>query len=694
MPAHTNNRQYRCTWCYKRYKSSSSLNSHTNNYHAGKPRKARSRSTSKPDGKEPNSNRLIVETQEAQPQNAYEIFDNNILEPLDNVEMEWVPLGVDENMPFVWDESDFNLILPTASINDSFEMNGMDHKIKQAEAAVAANEFCDQMNTNSSSNLSGSNVEDQSKPFKFNIWKKETDDPLACYVDILRAPGKSSNAEHIGNSNQSKGSKKNTALANKFSSFGDTEFLSKNWYSARIWYNRSLCHAEQNTSTFNFSTVYAKRAKCFFKEGLYQACWNDLALAECSGCLSDVLLPQLERHKQSCIAMINKHGIQKSASNYAPMLNYPPDPMFPEMAAVLQIDCSEYSGRHICARQSIAVGEILIIEKGFVAASTAYYEKCCICLTDDPNLKPCRHCTQAMLCKYCENFHHIECGLQMALNLPFPWVTKVLRSFLKAINLFETIDEMMEFVCDAISSWREMQPIAPIVDQKGKYRAFLQLITVPTIQPDLNSHVSKLHAALLRHPNIGVKFQTLKSQRFLTHLLIHHICVINEFTVKVGSVDNGDGCLEIVAPITSYLKHSCAPNVSKFLLGQSIIVVAMRPIEPNEPLFVSYCDILKNRESRQHTLQMEYGLPCSCARCSSPTDIPRDEQFHCDAIEDFVRRNFIYLTSTDQVKRKEITEHIVDVLQRYGCMWNYTITWAYVIFSLLLSQRFQKKLQY
>lgn len=188
-------------------------------------------------------------------------------------------------------------------------------------------------------------------------------------------------------------------------------------------------------------------------------------------------------------------------------------------------------------------------------------------------------------------------------------------------------------------------------------------------------------------------------------MLIHHICVINAFTTKIGGVGTENGCLEIIAPITSYLKHSCAPNVSKFLLGQSIIVVAMRPIEPGEQLFASYCDILKHRADRQKFLQNEYGFVCSCERCMSPADDiswdgkPVDDQqfhaYHCKAIRDFVRHNFVHLTSNDQAKRKEITEQFQDILQRYGRMpWNYTITWAYVVFSLLLSQRFQKKLQY
>lgn len=51
--------------------------------------------------------------------------------------------------------------------------------------------------------------------------------------------------------------------------------------------------------------------------------------------------------------------------------------------------------------------------------------------------------------------------------------------------------------------------------------------------------------------------------------------------------------------------------------------------------------------------------------------------------------------SNDQTKRKELTERALNVLQRFGLMpWNYTTNWAYAIYSLLLSHRFQRKLQY
>lgn len=692
MTAHSNEQRYKCSMCPKRYKSSSSLCLHVRQSHcsldapqqkspmpAATPQKA---STNKPPSKRDGQN-----------------FDDLKMDEIDlnDIQMEWPPLDCNEYMPFVWDENDLNLTLPMAT-EQTIPTQNATNGIKPTDD--------DQMDCVKSSKLKVSHAVDQPNvkvsPSKCAIWLKETDDPLALFVDILRKPKSKRKQQfncvpNTGNTLDatSKYSKKATKLAIQFHEAGDNEFTSKKWENARHCFNCGLCYAEPNSSYI--STAYAKRALCHFNEGKYQACRKDLMLAEKSS-LPEKLRKTLEQDKKLCEAMINNERPQP-ASSIEPKLSSPYDPMFPEMVNILQIDCDEHFGRHIRARQSIAVGQILIVEQGFIATSTAYYGKCCVCLSENQNLMPCSRCTQAMLCESCVNAHRIECELQMAMNVhAYPWLMKVLRSFLNGIYLFKTIDEMMEFVADAITSGHQMPPTTPIMDLKTKYRAFLQLIAVPTIQPSLNAMVSKLHTVLLNHPTIGRKFQTEKSKRFLCHLLFHHICVINAFTTKVGSVDSDYECLEIIAPITSYLKHSCAPNVSRFLLGNSVIVVAMRPIEPNEQLFVSYCDILMHRNDRQQILQTEYGFQCQCERCTNGQSMDNDQQLftnHCDAVADLIRSNLNYLTSDDQVQRKQLNDYLVDILQRLGRQpWNYTITRAFVIYSLLLSQRLQKKLQY
>ena len=63
--------------------------------------------------------------------------------------------------------------------------------------------------------------------------------------------------------------------------------------------------------------------------------------------------------------------------------------------------------------------------------------------------------------------------------------------------------------------------------------------------------------------------------------------------------------------------------------------------------------------------------------------------------DEFQRQNFAHLASNNQYKRKEIDERVLEVLNVYGRMpWNYTVSWAYVVYSIMLSHRFQKKLRY
>lgn len=649
------------------------------------------------------------------------------MEPADDNDDEMTvsmdPLKVrHEHVPFVFDEYEPKLAQPIdlSSIRQehSLEVDQYDKTEPTMEIDETSEMKMDTPNTQTNGidhnhrRPSPITTTAQMKLSKMHILQKESADPFTCHVGILQMPKSVRTLSPAASDASPNGTivtrnVKNTALAKRFAQFGDLEFKRKKWDSARQWYNHSLCHAEQKS--YLFSTSYAKRAQCFFNERMYSTCWTDLILSHNSG-LPAVLMPQLERHKQSCkklITMNQQNQWNQSMEVVQPQLSAASNPKFPEIVDALRIDWDEYGGRRISARQPISVGQILIIETGFVATTTAYYEKCCICLTTDTNLVPCTKCTQAMLCKNCVNgwFHQIECQLKIALDISdyeHPWVMKVLRSFLIAINLFESVDEMMAFVGGTTSSGCGVQSprialtVPPIIDRKSKYRAFLQLITVPAMQPlEILEILSQLKAAMLDHPAIASKFTTIKSQRFLAHLLIHHTCVVSAFATKIGSALCDSSYTEIVAPITSYLKHSCAPNVSKFLVGTSIIVVAMRPIEPGEQLNASYCDVLKVTHQRQHMLQRDFGFQCSCKRCLL-TIVDRPIQVaQCDEAEQYVQQNFEFLASNDQIKRKHLTDRVVGILQRFGRMpWNYTIGWAYVVFSLLLSHRFQKKLRY
>lgn len=760
MPTHTGAKSFRCVFCPKKYKSMSSLNSHKRSHFGEKPRSRPSRQLkrlkiheSKPiaSGRleyvvpkvdsQPQQNECVVPKDNSQPRQVEYVslkpptaisgqltnllsfeadqefkkflefkadptqFDDTI--PLIDLESPTV-----EYTPFVWDKSDLEPKIPATTIFKSSLNNVLKPLNKENRSKVEASQW---------------------KTPKFELWQKESSELNACYVDIFHQPkpkrslfaqltrnqqnaqpfiqllpnattgsAKVSSQLNIKNSATSKSSPKselngkNIQSAVEYREIGDIEFKLQKWQDAREWYNRSICHAKYGT--LSMSIGYAKRAQCFFSLGMYRKCWSDLILAEKTG-LPKQLLPHLEKQKQNCRVMIIQ---TKPIVEVEPVLSFEADPLFPEMANVLKIDYNETYGRHIVAKQAIGVGQIVLVEKGFVSITTEYYEKCCICLTGDTNLVPCSKCTKAMLCKRCigRQYHKVECELQSANDFDSnTCIPKVIRSILMAIAIFANVDELVNFVETATSIDYPTVPDG-IPDLKAKYRAFLQLVSKPTLKTELIPIASTLQKALLNHEITGRFFATMKHQRFLAHLILHHIEVISKFGTK--TFDNGEhGCVETTAPIASYLNHSCAPNAAKFLLGNSIIVVAMRPIQAGQQLFVSYCDVLKSDKERQSILLSKHGFQCMCERCShswTPAEAQLIQPFdrtRSELTENFIKQHFQHLASNNQEIRKEIADRLLEVLHVFGRMpWNHTVNWAYVVYSILLSHRFQKKLVY
>ncbi|CAK9112495.1 Histone-lysine N-methyltransferase SMYD3 (SET and MYND domain-containing protein 3) (Zinc finger MYND domain-containing protein 1) [Durusdinium trenchii] len=70
-----------------------------------------------------------------------------------------------------------------------------------------------------------------------------------------------------------------------------------------------------------------------------------------------------------------------------------------------------------------------------------------------------------------------------------------------------------------------------------------------------------------------------------------------------------------VFPLASLFNHSCAPNMSKVLLGKWVFLRAAREIPPGEELTQFYCDIRMPVEMRQKELSDLFGFSCNCPRC-------------------------------------------------------------------------------
>ncbi|KAL8621023.1 hypothetical protein ACOMHN_043514 [Nucella lapillus] len=87
----------------------------------------------------------------------------------------------------------------------------------------------------------------------------------------------------------------------------------------------------------------------------------------------------------------------------------------------------------------------------------------------------------------------------------------------------------------------------------------------------------------------------------------------------------GSGLYEL----QSSCNHSCAPNAEVSFEGgdHTLTVTALRDIQPEEEIFISYldeCAIDRSRHSRQKILRENYLFTCACSRCLEQADDPEE----------------------------------------------------------------------
>ncbi|EFA82935.1 SET domain-containing protein [Heterostelium album PN500] len=66
----------------------------------------------------------------------------------------------------------------------------------------------------------------------------------------------------------------------------------------------------------------------------------------------------------------------------------------------------------------------------------------------------------------------------------------------------------------------------------------------------------------------------------------------------------------------SLFNHSCYPNAARVQRGRSIDIIAIRDIEPNEEICISYLNITNGSHERKDHLKNNYLFDCVCIRCT------------------------------------------------------------------------------
>ncbi|KAL2163791.1 hypothetical protein VTH06DRAFT_5850 [Thermothelomyces fergusii] len=98
----------------------------------------------------------------------------------------------------------------------------------------------------------------------------------------------------------------------------------------------------------------------------------------------------------------------------------------------------------------------------------------------------------------------------------------------------------------------------------------------------------------------------------------HDIVTRNSFGLD-GKDGRGGGVGIAAAGLwlrAAYMNHSCVPNVEREVIGDMLVVRAVRDVAAGEELFTSY-DLTGDFEGRQEALMAGWGFECRCALCEA-----------------------------------------------------------------------------
>lgn len=458
------------------------------------------------------------------------------------------------------------------------------------------------------------------------LWKKESKKETAFFVDLFALNG--GEASLLMNSRRLRG-KPTKAVKNEEQSLekrkeGNKYFGRGQWIDALELYNQCLCLAKKGSE--NISLAYANRSACFFKMKRYDECLKDIELAKKTGYPAG-LMQKIDQRKIDCLKFI-KDGDSLSEC-LRTKLSLAPDERFPCMASALKIERDGNGEYSVVAREDIDIGETVVVEKVFHVYLLEFQaQKCNICLKSYTNLEPCDRCAAAMFCSdacRANLLHSYECGLvHCERNEINASILNDARGIFMAINMFSSVDDLMEFVMQTIQSDPKELPDS-LSDEKSQYRAFLKLpIKQEMLATDhLTFIIFEVNKLLLNIPKIDSMFKTKKYRRFLQHLIGHHVQIVQNNSVQ-GCVQSMSGrnkgqsvtWYNHIGLIEKYFQPSCAPNVVTCEGDGNHVFITVRPIKKGEQLtFSYYMFLLDSKEKRQQILWERKKLICRCSRC-------------------------------------------------------------------------------
>lgn len=487
------------------------------------------------------------------------------------------------------------------------------------------------------------------------LWKKESTENGACYIDLLIfseiqiSPMVFQSIQPIFRQSTIE-AHKNDAFSMDLRDRGNQQFRKKQWREAMELYNRSLRYAADGSD--NISLAYGNRSACFFYLQMYSRCLIDIQLAKAAN-YPQHLMRKLDDRKAASLTQMQKSA-QKETVPLS--MSYAADETYACLANVLELRTNDEFGKHFVAKSDLKVGEIVMLEEMFAFGARSIDRTfCSTCLKVMSNFIPCHHCTSAFCDAHClesNELHKIDCGASYHY-MPRADDITIVKSILIAVNAFATVDDLMAFVESALAA-RDVELLNGLSNSQVKYGRFLKLLLVPKVlNSELIAQYWFAYRNLLEIREIQQRFNTKQKSRFLMHLIWHHILIVksNTYTVRLPT----NGFVNTAGKFTALLNHSCTPNVFITFSGNQQMAITIHPVKKGDQLFTEYKNVDKSN----------FTFVCKCTKCVPCYKEEDCLQMQLEPTFGFIRHSDPTYSS-DDTKLSALKSKCQEFLTKYG----------------------------
>jgi tetratricopeptide (TPR) repeat protein len=184
---------------------------------------------------------------------------------------------------------------------------------------------------------------------------------------------------------------------------GNECYKKRQFLSAVLKYNQSLCFAEKNSE--NLGHAYANRSAVYFEMKLYEKCLANVDYA-LRNHYPQANVEVLNSRKEKCQEFLKNQANQISETHFE--LSHQISKKIPFIVGSLQLRSDTKYGRHVITNKSLSVGDVIAIEKPFCCVPIIEsrfvkipelnnYQRCNNCLRDNQlDLAPCSFCCQGV----------------------------------------------------------------------------------------------------------------------------------------------------------------------------------------------------------------------------------------------------------------------------------------------------------